>query len=150
MRIHPVLVLQFRSVLQPFIVFSAIPLAICGSFIALYLTGWPFSFFAFVGLISLIGIVVNNSIILVDYINQLVEEGQMTLQEAIIIGSKRRFKPIVLTSITTILGLVPLTLQRTNQWSPLTITIIGGMISSTLLALVVVPILYKWFTKEKI
>jgi multidrug efflux pump subunit AcrB len=80
----------------------------------------------------------------------LVEEGQMTLQEAIIIGSKRRFKPIVLTSITTILGLVPLTLQRTNQWSPLTITIIGGMISSTLLALVVVPILYKWFTKEKI
>ncbi len=145
--IFAVLVLQFRSVLQPFIVFSAIPLAICGSFIALYLTGWPFSFFAFVGLISLIGIVVNNSIILVDYINQLVEEGQMTLQEAIIIGSKRRFKPIVLTSITTILGLVPLTLQRTNQWSPLTITIIGGMISSTLLALVVVPILYKWFTK---
>ena len=145
--IFAVLVLQFRSVLQPFIVFSAIPLAICGSFIALYLTGWPFSFFAFVGLISLIGIVVNNSIILVDYINQLVEEGQMTLQEAIITGSKRRFKPIVLTSITTILGLVPLTMQRTNQWSPLTITIIGGMISSTVLALVVVPVLYKWFTK---
>jgi multidrug efflux pump subunit AcrB len=145
--IFAVLVLQFRSVLQPFIVFSAIPLAICGSFIALYLTGWPFSFFAFVGLISLIGIVVNNSIILVDYINKLVEEGQMTLQEAIITGSKRRFKPIVLTSITTILGLVPLTMQRTNQWSPLTITIIGGMISSTVLALVVVPVLYKWFTK---
>ena len=144
--IFAVLVLQFRSVLQPFIVFSAIPLAVCGSFFALYLTGWPFSFFAFVGLISLIGIVVNNSIIMVDYINQLRRQGK-ELTEAIILGSNRRFKPILLTTITTILGLVPLTLQATNQWSPLCWTIIGGMISSTLLSLVVVPILYKWFTK---
>ena len=131
------------------IVFAAIPLAICGSFIALFLTGWSFSFFAFVGLISLIGIVVNNSIILVDYINKLIEEEGMPLVEAIMIGSQRRFKPIVLTTITTILGLVPLTLQRTNQWSPLTLTIIGGMISSTILTLVVVPVLYKWLTKDR-
>lgn len=147
--IFAVLVLQFRSVLQPLIVFAAIPLAICGSFIALYLTGWSFSFFAFVGLISLIGIVVNNSIILVDYINQLMEEEAMPLVEAIILGSKRRFKPIVLTTLTTILGLIPLTMQRTNQWSPLTLTIIGGMVSSTILTLVVVPVLYKWLTKER-
>ena len=144
--IFAVLVLQFRSILQPFIVFSAIPLAICGSFIALYLTGWSFSFFAFVGLISLIGIVVNNSIILVDYINQLVGQG-MQIKEAIIIGSKRRLKPIILTTITTILGLVPLTLTGTTLWSPLSWTIIGGMISSTVLTLLVVPILYKWLTK---
>ena len=91
----------------------------------------------------------NNSIILVDYINKLMEEEAMPLVEAIILGSKKRFKPIVLTSITTILGLVPLTLQRTNQWSPLTLTIIGGMISSTILTLVVVPVLYKWFTKDR-
>ena len=147
--IFAVLVLQFRSVLQPLIVFAAIPLAVSGSFIALYLTGWPFSFFAFVGLISLIGIVVNNSIILVDYINQLIEEGGITLLEAIVIGSQRRFKPIVLTTLTTILGLIPLTLQKTNQWSPLCLTIIGGMISSTVLTLVVVPVLYKWLTKER-
>ncbi|MEM6964299.1 MAG: efflux RND transporter permease subunit [Bacteroidota bacterium] len=147
--IFAVLVLQFRSVLQPLIVFAAIPLAICGSFIALYLTGWSFSFFAFVGLISLIGIVVNNSIILVDYINKLIEDEGMPLVEAIMIGSQRRFKPIVLTTITTILGLVPLTLQRTNQWSPLTLTIIGGMISSTILTLLVVPVLYKWLTKDR-
>ena len=147
--IFAVLVLQFRSVLQPLIVFAAIPLAVSGSFIALYLTGWPFSFFAFVGLISLIGIVVNNSIILVDYINQLIEEDGITLLEAIMIGSQRRFKPIVLTTLTTILGLIPLTLQKTNQWSPLCLTIIGGMISSTLLTLVVVPVLYKWLTKKR-
>lgn len=146
--IFAVLVLQFRSILQPIIVFAAIPLAISGSFIALYLTGWPFSFFAFVGFISLIGIVVNNSIILVDYINQLISEG-VEINEAIINGCTRRFKPIVLTTITTILGLVPLTIKSTNQWSPLCWTIIGGMISSTLLTLVVVPVLYKWLTRKK-
>ena len=145
--IFAVLVLQFKSVTQPLIVFSAIPLAVTGSFIALYLTGWKFSFFAFVGLISLIGIVVNSSIILVDYINQLRGEG-MELQEALLEGSLRRFKPIVLTTITTILGLLPLTIQETNQWSPLCWTIIGGMISSSMLTLVVVPILYGWFSKK--
>lgn len=145
--IFAVLVLQFRSIIQPFIVFAAIPLAVCGSFLALYFTGWPFSFFAFVGLISLIGIVVNNSIIMVDYINQLRSTG-MELVEAIILGSTRRFKPIVLTTITTILGLLPLALQKTNQWSPLCMTIIGGMISSTILSLLIVPILYQWFTQK--
>ncbi len=143
--IFAVLVLQFRSILQPIIVFAAIPLAISGSFLALYLTGWRFSFFAFVGLISLIGIVVNNSIIMVDYINQLIEEGTAKM-DAIIQGSIRRFKPIILTTMTTILGLVPLTMAGTNQWSPLCWTIIGGMISSTLLTLIIVPILYKWLT----
>ncbi len=140
--IFAVLVLQFRSILQPLIVFAAIPLAISGSFFALYLTGWSFSFFAFVGFISLIGIVVNNSIILVDYINQLRNEGEDAL-EAIYMASARRLKPILLTTITTILGLIPLTLQGTNQWSPLCWTIIGGMVSSSVLTLVVVPILYK-------
>lgn len=146
--IFAVLVLQFRSILQPLIVFSAIPLAAIGSIFALYLTGWPFSFFAFIGLISLIGIVVNNSIILVDYINQLRREEDISLVDAIIEGSIRRFKPIILTTLTTILGLLPLTLQSTNQWSPLCWTIIGGMISSTLLTLLVVPVLYKWLTVE--
>ncbi len=145
--IFAVLVLQFRSILQPLIVFSAIPLAASGSIIALYLTGWPFSFFAFIGLISLIGIVVNNSIILVDYINQLRREEDISLHDAIIEGSIRRFKPIILTTLTTILGLLPLTLQGTNQWSPLCLTIIGGMVSSTLLTLLIVPILYKWLTR---
>ena len=146
--IFAVLVLQFRSVLQPLIVFSSMPLAITGSFIALYLSGWSFSFFAFVGLISLIGIVVNNAIILIDYINQLRDEGKPLL-EAVKEGSERRFTPILLTSITTILGLIPLTAQASSLWSPLGLTIIGGMISSTFLTLLVVPILYKWFSRKE-
>lgn len=144
--IFAVLVLQFRSLLQPLIVFSAIPLAVTGSFVALWITGWSFSFFAFVGFISLIGIVVNNSIIMVDYMNQLRAEGK-PLGEAIREGSERRFVPIVLTTLTTILGLLPLTAQATSLWSPLGWTIIGGMISSTLLTLLVVPVLYGWLTR---
>ncbi|MEM7550225.1 MAG: efflux RND transporter permease subunit [Bacteroidota bacterium] len=145
--IFAVLVLQFRSITQPLIVFSAIPLALSGSFIALFLSGWSFSFFAFVGFISLQGIVVNNSIILVDYTNQLIAEGAEKL-EAIKMAAKRRFTPIVLTSLTTILGLMPLTFAGTSLWSPLGWTLIGGMISSTFLTLLIVPILYKWLTRD--
>ena len=146
--IFAVLVLQFKSITQPLIIFSAIPLAISGSFVALFLSGWSFSFFAFVGFISLIGIVVNNSIILVDCTNQLIAQGSEKL-EAIQTAAKLRFTPIVVTSLTTILGRMPLTFQGTSLWSPLGWTLIGGMISSTLLTLLVVPILYKWFTKTK-
>lgn len=146
--IFAVLVLQFRSIKQPLIVFSAIPLAITGSFVALFVTGWSFSFFAFVGFISLVGIVVNNSIILVDYSNQLMREG-LDKVDALKQAAETRFTPILLTTTTTILGLLPLTLQATNLWTPLGWTIIGGMISSTFLTLMVVPILYKWFTTTK-
>jgi multidrug efflux pump subunit AcrB len=95
----------------------------------------------------LIGIVVNNAIILLDYINKLVNDG-IEIKEAIVQGAARRFKPIVLTTLTTILGLIPLTLQGTNQWSPHCWTIIGGMVSSTLLTLLVVPVLYSWLSKK--
>ena len=145
--IFAVLVLQFRSIKQPLIVFSAIPLAITGSFVALFVTGWSFSFFAFVGFISLVGIVVNNSIILVDYTNQLRRRG-MTLLKALKIATETRFTPIILTTTTTILGLLPLTASGTGLWSPLGWTIIGGMISSTFLTLIIVPLLYRWFTTE--
>jgi multidrug efflux pump subunit AcrB len=146
--IFAVLVLQFRSITQPLIVFSAIPLALTGSFVALFITGWSFSFLAFVGFISLVGIVVNNSIILVDYTNQLIREGKekiAALKEA----CETRFTPILLTTMTTILGLLPLTAQGTSLWSPLGWTIIGGMISSTFLTLLVVPILYNYLTPGK-
>jgi len=146
--IFAVLVLQFKSFVQPLVVFSAVPLAITGSLVALYLTGWSFSFFAFVGFISLIGIVVNNSIILVDYTNQLRREG-MNKVEALEKATATRFTPILLTTTTTILGLLPLTASASGLWSPLGWTIIGGMISSTLLTLFIVPILYKLFVKEK-
>lgn len=145
--IFAVLVLQFRSMLQPIIVFSAIPFALIGSILGLYMTGWSFSFFAFVGFTSLVGIVVNNSIILVDFTNQLLLEGH-TKVEALQEGARTRFKPIVLTSLTTILGLLPLTLSNSGLWSPLGWTIIGGMVTSTLLVLLLVPVLYSLLTKR--
>ncbi|MDW3651783.1 MAG: efflux RND transporter permease subunit [Bacteroidia bacterium] len=143
--IFAILVLQFKSFSQPFVVLSAIPLAFSGSIVGLFLAGYSFSFLAFVGFTSLVGIVVNTSIILVDYSNQLRDKGMEKLA-AIQKASETRFTPILLTSMTTILGLLPLTLSGSSLWSPLGWTIIGGMVSSTLLTLLVVPILYKWFT----
>ncbi|WNJ20484.1 efflux RND transporter permease subunit [Pontibacter sp. G13] len=147
MGIFAVLILQFRSFKQPFIVLAAIPLAFSGSIVALLLSGYSFSFFAFVGFSSLAGIVVNASIILVDYANQLRQQG-LGLTEALIQASTTRFIPILLTTMTTILGLLPLTITGGNLWAPLGWTIIGGMISSTVLTLLVVPILYKWLSPK--
>jgi multidrug efflux pump subunit AcrB len=147
--IFAVLVLQFRSYTQPLIVFSAIPLAIIGSVVALLITGNSFSFTAFIGLTSLVGIVVNNSIILVDYTNQLRREGKdivSSLKEA----GETRFIPIVLTTATTVGGLLPLTLGGGTLWAPMGWTIIGGLIVSTVLTLLIVPVLYKLFSKETI
>lgn len=143
--IFAVLVGQFHSFKQPLIIFMAVPMAVTGSFVALFFTGWSFSFFAFVGFISLVGIVVNDSIVLVDYANRLMAEGQER-GEALVQACQVRFAPIVLTTVTTILGLLPLTLQQSSQWSPLGWTMIGGMLSAGLLTLVVAPVLYQWFT----
>jgi multidrug efflux pump subunit AcrB len=147
--IFAVLVLQFRSYTQPLIVFSAIPLAIIGSVAALLITGNSFSFTAFIGLTSLVGIVVNNSIILVDYTNQLRRDGK-DIVSALKEAGETRFIPIILTTATTIGGLLPLTLGGGTLWAPMGWTIIGGLMVSTVLTLLVVPVLYKLFSKETI
>jgi len=144
--IFAVLVLQFRSFIQPLIVFAAIPFALIGAFLALFLTGYTFSFTAFIGLTSLIGIVVNNSIILVDYANQMRREGAEKT-EAIMASAKTRFVPIILTTLTTIGGLLPLTLSGSSMWSPMGWAVIGGLIVSTFLTLIVVPVLYQLMGK---
>lgn len=144
--IFGVLVLQFKSFSQPLIVFSAIPLAIIGSIWALLITGFSFSFTAFIGLTSLVGIVVNNSIILVDYTNKLREEGK-DLIEALKEAGETRFRPIIFTTGTTIGGLLPLTLQGGTLWAPMGWTIIGGLLVSTFLTLVVVPVLYRVYSR---
>ena len=146
--IFSVLVLQFRSFKQPLIVFLAIPFAITGMIWALWITGNTFSFTAFIGLTSLVGIVVNNSIILVDYINKLRERGE-PLNDALQVAAETRLTPIVLTALTTIGGLLPLTLQGGTLWAPMGWTIIGGLLVSTILTLVIVPVFYKLLEGRK-
>lgn len=146
--IFSVLVLQFRSFKQPLIIFVAIPFAFTGMIWALLITRNTFSFTAFVGLTSLVGIVVNNSIILVDYINKLRERGK-SLLEALKQAAEIRLTPIVLTALTTIGGLLPLTLRGGSMWAPMGWTIIGGLLVSTLLTLVIVPVTYKLLESRK-
>ena len=143
--IFGILVLQFRSFTQPLIIFSSIPFAFIGSIVALFLTGNSFSFTAFVGLTSLVGIVVNDAIILVDYTNQLMRKGKNVIN-ALLEAGQIRFISIILTSFTTIGGLLPLTLLGGSLWAPMGWTIIGGLFTSTILTLIVVPVLYKIFS----
>jgi multidrug efflux pump subunit AcrB len=140
--IFAVLVLQFKSFLQPLIVFASIPLAFIGAVLALLVTGYTFSFTAFIGVTSLVGIVINNSIILVHYANEHVRDGD-DVTEALRKSGETRFQPIVLTTLTTVGGLVPLALSGSEMWSPLAVAIIGGLLTSTVLTLLLVPALYR-------
>jgi multidrug efflux pump subunit AcrB len=137
-----VLVLEFGNFNSTLIVLSVIPLGVIGAVSMLLITGNPMSFVAVVGLIALVGIEVKNSILLVDFTNQLRERG-VPLQEAIEKAGEIRFVPIVLTSLTAIGGLIPLAIEGNPLYSPLALVLIGGLISSTLLSRLVTPVMYK-------
>jgi len=147
MGIFAVLVLQFKSILQPIIIFSSIPFAMAGSVIGLYITGLSFSMMAFVGLISLFGIVVNNAIILIDSTNANLAI-DLDKQSAILKASAERFTPILLTTLTTIGGLIPLTLFGGGLWQPLGVVLISGLCISALSSFLLVPILTEIFTPK--
>lgn len=136
--IFTILVLQFNSFIQPVIIFSIIPVSITGAILGLYLTGNSFSMLAFIGMISLIGIVVNDSIIMVDSFNRNLQLGHEKRQ-AIVLAASHRFTPIIFTSLTTILGLLPLTLYGGELWEPMGWVIVTGLIFSTLTCLYFVP-----------
>jgi multidrug efflux pump subunit AcrB len=137
-----VLVLEFRTFRSTLIVTSVIPLGVVGGLAALWLTGNTLSFTATIGFVALLGIEIKTSILLVDFTNQLRAEG-MPLDEAVQRAGEVRFLPIVLTALTAIGGLLPLALQGSLLYSPLAWVIIGGLVSSTLLARLVTPVLYK-------
>lgn len=137
-----VLILEFKTFKSTFIVLSVIPLGIIGAVLMLFATGYPFSFTVVVGLIALMGIEVKNSILLVDFTNQLRQEGR-SLDEAILEAGEIRFVPILLTSLTAIGGLLPIAVEENPLYSPLAYVLIGGLISSTLLSRIVTPVLYK-------
>lgn len=137
-----VLVLEFGTFKSTLIVLSVIPLGVIGAVTMLLITGNPMSFVAVIGLIALVGIEVKNSILLVDFTNQLRERG-VPLDEAIEKAGEIRFVPIVLTSLTAIGGLIPLAIEGNPLYSPLALVLIGGLISSTLLSRLVTPVMYK-------
>jgi multidrug efflux pump subunit AcrB len=137
-----VLLLQFKTFKGIIIVMSIIPLGVLGGVLFLIATGNPMSLVSIIGFIGLSGIQVKNSLLLVDFTNQLRQEGK-SIDEAIAIAGETRFLPVVLTSLTATCGLIPIALNSNPQISPLAIVLIGGLISSTILARIVTPVMYK-------
>ena len=149
--VYLIMVAQFQSLRSPFIVMFTIPLAFTGAFLALIIWGLEISVVAMIGLVMLVGIIVNNGIVLVDYINQLREEG-MQRREAIIEASKTRVRPIFMTAFTTILALVPIALGigfGSDLIQPVAVCCIGGLLYATLMTLVVIPVMYEMLSRRK-
>ena len=149
--VYIVMATQFESLAYPFIIMFTIPFAVSGVFIALYITNTPLSLIALIGAIMLVGIVTKNGIVLVDYMNLLVERGS-DVADAVIAGGKSRLRPVLMTSLTTILGMVPMAMGLgvgSEIWQPMGISVVGGLLVSTLLTLFIVPSLYAMLEGRK-
>ena len=149
--VYIVMATQFESLAYPFIIMFTIPFAVSGVFIALYITNTPLSLIALIGAIMLVGIVTKNGIVLVDYMNLLVERGS-DVADAVIAGGKSRLRPVLMTSLTTILGMVPMAMglgEGSEIWQPMGISVVGGLLVSTLLTLFIVPSLYAMLEGRK-
>ncbi len=150
--IYLIMVIQFQSLLLPFIVMFTIPLAFTGGFLALYLCGMEVSVVSMIGFIMLAGIIVNNGIVLIDYINQLRLEG-IPRREAIILAGRTRMRPILMTVLTTVLGLVFMALATgmgAEMMQPIAVVCIGGLLYATLMTLFVVPAMYDIMAKKEL
>ncbi len=149
--VYIVMATQFESLLYPFIIMFTIPFAMSGVFIALWLTSTPLSLIALIGAIMLVGIVTKNGIVMVDYMNLLVERGS-TISDAVIEGGKSRLRPVLMTSLTTVLGMLPMALgigEGSETWQPMGIAVVGGLLMSTIITLFIVPSLYAMLEGSK-
>lgn len=149
--VYMVMAAQFESLRDPFIIFFAVPMAAIGVTLALFLTSTTFSMQAFIGAIMLGGIVVNNGIVLVDYINLLRRSYGYQLREAIVEAGRRRLRPILMTTLTTMLALVPMSLglgEGGEVQAPMARVIIGGLATSTFVTLFLVPVIYHLFERK--
>jgi HAE1 family hydrophobic/amphiphilic exporter-1 len=146
--VYAVMASQYESLRDPFIIMFSIPVAAIGVVLSLLLTGTSFSMQAYIGIIMLAGIVVSNAILLVDYINTLRQRDGMPLREAVELGGRTRLRPILMTSIATMLGLVPMAMglgDGGELQAPLARVVIGGLLASTMVTLVLVPAVYTLF-----
>ena len=149
--VYMVLASQFESLLHPFTILLTIPLAVVGAILLFFLTGTTINMMGVIGIVMLVGIAVNNSIILVDRINQLKQFG-MELTDAIVESGQQRIRPILMTTLTTILALLPMTFgfgEGASLRSPMAIAVIGGLVTSTVMSLMVIPCVYYVFEKMK-
>ncbi|MFC1527153.1 efflux RND transporter permease subunit [Candidatus Neomarinimicrobiota bacterium] len=149
--VYMVMASLFESLLNPFIIIFTIPLAFIGVIWGLLLTGTTLTITALIGGMLLVGIVVNNGIVLIDYINQLREKHDYELWKAVMVGGKRRLRPILLTALTTIFSMIPLALELGSGaeiWSPMARAVIGGLTASTFFTLIIIPVIY--FMLERI
>ncbi len=142
--VYLVMASQFESLIHPLVILFTIPLALVGAVLALYLTGTTINVVAFIGIIMLAGIVVNNAIVLVDLINQLRQKG-MEKSAAIMQAGQVRLRPILMTTLTTVLGLLPMSIgfgEGAEVRAPMAIAVIGGLLVATMLTLIVIPVVY--------
>ena len=149
--VYIVMATQFESLIYPLIIMFTIPFAMSGVFFALWISSTPLSIIALIGAIMLVGIVTKNGIVLVDYMNLLVERG-MNVADAVIAGGKSRLRPVLMTSLTTILGMVPMAMgigEGSEIWQPMGISVVGGLLFSTFLTLFIVPALYAMLQGRK-
>ena len=149
--VYMVMAAQFEHLLHPFIIMFSIPFAAIGVVLILFLTGTNLSIPVFIGLIMLTGIVVNNAIILVDYINLMRSQG-LDLREAIMEGGKRRLRPILMTTLTTVFGLFPMSLglgSGAEMQSPMARTVLGGLAIASVFTLFFIPTLYSLFESAR-
>ena len=148
--IYIIMFIQFNNFLKPIIVFLTIPLSFSGSFLFLIIFDSPITATSLVGMVSLIGVTVNTGILLVEYISRN-HNGKGDLKDACVDAVYLRFRPIMLTSITTILGLIPLLITGGNFFKPLALTFMGGMVTSTILTIFLVPsVYYLIYNKKKL
>lgn len=149
--VYMVMASQFESFRDPFIIMFSIPFAFVGVIWAFFITQTTLNLMSFIGLIILVGIVVKNAIVLIDYTNILRKRG-LKLIEAVSLGGKHRLRPVLMTALTTILGMLPMATSQnegSEMWRPLGITVIGGMLVSTLVTLVLIPVIYSIFESRK-
>lgn len=145
--VYIVMASQFESLKMPFIIMFSIPFAFSGVVVSLLITNTALSIIAGLGAVMLVGIVVKNAIVLVDYINLMRDRGH-ELDEAITLSGKSRLRPVLMTAMTTILGMLPLALstgEGSEIWSPMGISVIGGLVASTIITMIIVPVVYKLF-----
>lgn len=151
MLVYIVMATQFESLRSPFIIILSLPFAFTGVFLALYVTGQTLNLISMIGAVMLVGIVVKNGIVLVDYTNLMRDRGY-ELKEAVVMSGRSRLRPVLMTTLTTLLGMLPLAMgigEGSEMWTPMGVAIIGGLLFSTIITLILIPVVYILFGKNR-